>query len=122
MRAGILLCIIMAGAILAAGCLQLPGIHVLANAPDPVIGQWIGGEPPASDLHVIFFENHTYRMHSFYLSQLDKTESGTWTRNDSRSILSVSSSGNATRWSYEPADDSLYVTGLPQQKYYRYKG
>jgi len=41
--------------ILIAGCVQLPGMHILRYTPDPVIGQWIGGELPASDRHVIFF-------------------------------------------------------------------
>jgi hypothetical protein len=49
-----------------AGCIQLPGIHILTNTPDPVIGQWIGGELPATDRHIIFYENQTFFSTDFF--------------------------------------------------------
>ena len=76
MQVGILIPVIMACMLAAAGCVYLPGVHILGNTPDPIIGQWIGGELPASDLHVIFFENQTYFSRSFYLNQGEKTEGG----------------------------------------------
>jgi hypothetical protein len=108
--------------ILLAGCIQLPGIHILENTPDPVIGQWIGGEPPASDLHVIMFENQSYYTTSFYLNQGEKTEQGHWTKREDGQYQLQSVSGNVSSWVFDPSDDSLYLTGLPQKKYYRYKG
>jgi hypothetical protein len=108
--------------IMSAGCIQLPGIHVLENTPDPVIGQWIGGEPPASDLHVVMFENQSYYTTSFYLNQGEKTDQGHWTKREGGQYQLQSVSGNVSSWVFDPSDDSLYLTGLPQKKYYRYKG
>jgi len=122
MRTGLLIPVITACLLAAAGCVQLPGVHILGNTPDPVIGQWIGGELPASDLHVVFFENQTYFSRSFFLNQGEKTENGTWSRNESGRFFTQSVNGNITAWVYDPTDDSIYLTGLPQRKYYRYKG
>jgi hypothetical protein len=108
--------------LLAAGCIQLPGMHILRNGPDPVIGQWVGGELPASDLHVILFGNQTYVSRSFYLGQGDRIANGIWSRSDNGLILLQESSGNITSWMYDSSDDSIYLTGLPQRKYYRFKG
>lgn len=108
--------------ILLAGCIQLPGIHILENTPDPVVGQWIGGEPPASDLHIILFENQSFYSTSFYLNQGMMTDCGNWTRAENNQYGLESVSGNVSSWIYDPFDDSLYETGLPQKKYYRYKG
>jgi hypothetical protein len=122
MRSSICPGIIILLAILTAGCLQLPGMHSIKNSPDPVIGQWVGGELPASDLHLIFFENHSYSSYSFYLNQGEKNEWGNWTRNESDLVIIRSGSGNISTWVYDPSDDSVYLLGLPQRKYYRYKG
>ncbi|MDD1685333.1 MAG: hypothetical protein LUQ19_05520 [Methanoregula sp.] len=108
--------------ILLAGCIQLPGIHILEDTPDPVIGQWIGGEPPASDLHIVLFENQTYYTRSFYLNEREETEQGTWMQRERDQYYLQSVSGNITRWTYDSFDDSFFLTGLPQKKYYRYKG
>jgi len=122
MRAGIPVILIITVTLLAAGCIQLPGVHILRNGPDPVIGQWVGGELPASDLHVILYENQTFFSRSFYLGQGDRVTNGTWLRSDNGLIILRESSGNITSWMYDPSDDSIYLTGLPQRKYYRFKG
>jgi hypothetical protein len=122
MRAGIPAFLILTAILLAAGCIQLPGVHILGNTPDPLIGQWVGGELPASDLHVILYENQSYIARSFYLNQGEKTESGTWSRDGNGRFFLQSASGNITGWVYDPGDDSIYLTGLPQRKYYRFKG
>ena len=56
-----IICVIICCFLLTAGCIQLPGIHILSNTPDPIIGQWVGGEPPATDRHIIFYNNVSYR-------------------------------------------------------------
>jgi hypothetical protein len=122
MRTGILVLLILAVTLLAAGCIQLPGVHILSIGPDPVIGQWVGGELPASDLHVILFENQTYMSRSFYLGQGEQTEYGNWSRGENGGLALQSASGNITSWMFDPSDDSIYLTGLPQRKYYRFKG
>jgi hypothetical protein len=122
MRTGLPVLLVLVGSVLIAGCAQLPGVHILGNTPDPLIGQWIGGELPASDLHMIFFENQTYFSRSFYLNQGEKTDAGNWTRKDSGRFFTRSATGNITSWVYDPSDDSIYLTGLPQRKYYRFKG
>ena len=33
-----------------------------------------------------------------------------------------SSTGEITDWTYDSFEDSMYMTGLPQMKYHRYKG
>ncbi len=119
---GMLVPVIMACVLATSGCFQLPGVHILENTPDPIIGQWIGGELPASDLHIVLFENQTYFSRSFYLNQGEKTEKGTWSRMDSGRFITQPAPGNITSWVYDPTDDSVYLTGLPQRKYYRYKG
>ena len=122
MRTGIPGILILTLTLLAAGCIQLPGMHILRTGPDPVIGQWVGGELPASDLHVILYENQTYFSRSFYLDQGDRVTHGTWTRSDNGLVLLRENSGNITSWMYDPTDDSLYLTDLPQRKYYRFRG
>src|SRR5271157_3251283 len=111
MRTGLPVLLVLVSSVLIAGCAQLPGVHVLGNSPDPLIGQWIGGELPASDLHMIFFENQTYYSRSFYLNQGEKTDAGNWTRNDSGRFFTWSVTGNITSWVYDPSDDSIYLTG-----------
>jgi len=122
MRTGAALILILTVTILAAGCIQLPGMHILRTGPDPIIGQWVGGELPASDLHVILFENKTYFSRSFYLGQGEQKEQGNWSRGDNGLIVLRSDRGNITSWMFDPTDDSIYLTGLPQRKYYRFKG
>ena len=59
MRTGWPVLLVVVAVVFIAGCIQLPGVHILGNTPDPLIGQWVGGELPASDLHVILYENHS---------------------------------------------------------------
>jgi hypothetical protein len=115
-------CIILLSAILIAGCIQLPGIHVISDTPDPIIGQWIGGEPPETDLHVVFYDNQTFFSLSFFISRGETTETGTWTKIERGSYSTQSVTGEITNWTYESWDDSVYVSTLPQRKYFRYKG
>ncbi|MHB8163278.1 MAG: hypothetical protein ACYDDV_02895 [Methanoregula sp.] len=122
MRTGIPVIIILAVILLAAGCIRVPGMHILQNAPDPVVGQWVSGEPPASELNMVFFENRTWISRSFYLGPGEKLDHGTWTRGENGMIFLESANGNATSWINDPTDDSIHMTGLPQKKYYRFKG
>jgi hypothetical protein len=122
MQPGGIVCILVLCIILTAGCVQLPGIHVLSNTPDPIIGQWIGGEPPATDLHIIFYENQTFFSTDFYLNRGETTESGTWTRKEPGLYTTKSVTGEITDWVYDSTDDSMYMSRLPLKKYYRYKG
>lgn len=108
--------------VLLAGCIQLPGIHVISDTPDPVIGQWIGGEPPASDLHVIFYDNHTFFSVNFYAGRSQAEDTGTWARNQRGSYSTWSVTGNVTNWTYDSFVDMVYVSEIPQRRYYRYKG
>ncbi len=105
-----------------AGCIQLPGMHIISNTPDPVIGQWIGGEPPASDRHIIFYENRTFFSMNYFLNSREITDTGNWTKKEP-GLYSISSvTGETTDWVYDSFDDSMYMSGLPQMKYHRYKG
>lgn len=122
MRAGIPFVLIFMVTLLVSGCAQLSGMHIIPNAPDPVIGQWVSGEPPASDLHLLFYENQTWIRREFYLGQDERSDHGTWSRGDQGQVVTQSSDGNITRWVYDPTMDSIYRTGLPQRKYYRFKG
>mgnify|MGYP001594320708 CR=1 FL=1 len=117
-----LACIVIICSMLTAGCIQLPGMHILSNTPDPITGQWIGGEPPASDRHLILYENQTYFFKNFFLGHGETNETGNWTKKGPRSYSLQSTTGEITDWVYDPFDDSLYLSGLPQMKYYRYKG
>jgi hypothetical protein len=122
METGIYGSLLIISCILLAGCVQLPGIHILENTPDPVVGQWIGGEPPASDLHIILFENQTYYTRNFYINQREETDHGTWVRREHDQYDLQSVSGNTTSWTHDPSEDSFYRIGLPQKKSYRYRG
>ena len=122
MHYGGIVSVIVVGFILAAGCTQLPGMHTISNTPDPVIGQWIGGELPASDRHMILYENQTYLSTNFFLGRGETTDNGTWTKKEPGLYTMQSVTGEITDWTYDSFDDSMYMTGLPQMKYHRYKG
>jgi hypothetical protein len=122
MQPGGIVCILVLCIILTAGCVQLPGIHILSNTPDPIIGQWIGGEPPATDRHIIFYENQTFFSTDFFLNRGETTDSGTWTRKEPGLYATQSVTGEITNWVYDSSDDSVYMSRLPLKKYYRFKG
>ena len=117
-----LVCIIVICSILIAGCVQLPGMHIISNTPDPIVGQWIGGEPPASDLHIIFFENQTFLSTNFFLGSGQKTDTGNWIKKETGRYSMQSSTGETSEWVYDSFFDTLNMNRLPQMKYYRYKG
>jgi hypothetical protein len=122
MRSGGIMTMFVFCSILIAGCIQLPGMHIISDTPDPIIGQWIGGELPASDRHIIFFENQTFFSTNFFLNRGETTDSGTWTKKEPGLYAMKSATGQITDWVYDSFDDSMYMSGLPQMKYHRYKG
>lgn len=122
MHPGGAICIVVCCALLTAGCIQLPGIHILSNTPDPIVGQWVGGEPPATDRHVIFYDNQTFLSADFYLNRGETTDSGTWTRTEAGLYTTRSVNGTVTGWVYDPSDDSVYMSRLPLKKYSRFRG
>ncbi len=122
MRSRDLIAVIVFCCIITAGCIQLPGMHILSNTPDPIIGQWIGGEPPASDLHIIFYENQTFVSVNFYLNREQMIDNGTWTKIESGHYTTRSSAGDTTDWMHDSLFDEIYSRDLPLKKYYRYKG
>jgi hypothetical protein len=122
MRSGGIIFVIVFCSILIAGCIQLPGMHILGNTPDPIIGQWIGGEPPASDRHIICYENQTFFSTNFFLNRGETTDTGNWTKKEPGLYSLQSITGEITDWNYDSFDDSMYMSGLPQMKYHRYKG
>lgn len=122
MQPGGFVCIVLFFSILLAGCIQLPGIHIISDTPYPIIGQWIGGEPPASDLHLIFYENQSYFFISFFINRDDVIDTGSWTRIEPGHYSTQSVTGETTNWTYDSFGDSLYVRKIPQKQYYRYKG
>ena len=122
MQPGGIVCVIVCCVLVTAGCIQLPGIHILSNTPDPIIGQWIGGEPPATDRHVIFYENQTFFSVDFFLNRGETTDAGTWTRKEPGLYTTQSATGDITDWVYDSTDDSMYMSRLPLKKYYRFKG
>ncbi|MHB8051992.1 MAG: hypothetical protein ACYDEZ_01625 [Methanoregula sp.] len=122
MQPGGIICVIVCCFLLTAGCIQLPGIHIISNTPDPIIGQWIGGEPPATDRHIIFYENQTFFSVDYFLNRGETTDSGTWTRKEPGLYATQSVTGEITNWVYDSSDDSVYMSRLPLKKYYRFKG
>ena len=122
MQSGGIISVIVFCSILIAGCIQLPGMHILSNTPDPIIGQWIGGEPPATDRHMIFYENQTFFSSDFFLNRGETTDTGNWTKTEPGLYSMLSGTGEITDWAYDSFDDSVYMSGLPQMKYHRYKG
>ncbi|WP_321508182.1 hypothetical protein [uncultured Methanoregula sp.] len=117
-----MVCIVLFCSILIAGCIQLPGVHIISDTPDPIIGQWIGGEPPASDMHMIFYENQTYFSVNLFINRMEAMDTGKWTKIEPRRYSTQSVTGEITNWTYDPWADSLYLSKIPQMKYYRYKG
>ena len=97
-------------------------MHILSNAPDPIIGHWIGGEPPATDRHIFFYENQTFISTDFFLERGHATDKGNWTKTEPGQYTLQSVTGEINDYMYDSLDDSLYVKGLPQMKYHRYKG
>jgi len=122
MQSGIIFSVIVFFSILIAGCTQLPGMHIISDTPDPIIGQWIGGELPASDRHIIIYENQTFYSTNFFLNRGETTDNGTWIRRDPGLYTMQSATGEITDWTYDSFDDSMYMSRLPQMKYHRYKG
>lgn len=122
MQSGFIISVIVFCLILMAGCIQLPGMHILSNTPDPIIGQWIGGELPASDRHIIIYENQTFFSTNFFLNRGETTDKGIWTKKEPGHYSIQSVTGEITNWTYDSLDDSMYMTGLPQMKFHRYKG
>jgi len=122
MQSGAIISVLVFCSILIAGCIQLPGMHIISNTPDPIIGQWIGGELPASDRHIIFYENQTFFSTNFFLNRGETTDSGTWTKKEPGLYAVQSATGEVTDWMFDSFDDSMYMSGLPQLKYHRYKG
>jgi hypothetical protein len=122
MQPGGIISVIVCCFLLTAGCIQLPGMHILSNTPDPIIGQWIGGEPPATDRHIIFYENQTFFSVDYFLNRGETTDSGTWTRKEPGLYATQSVTGEITNWVYDSSDDSVYMSRLPLKKYYRFKG
>jgi hypothetical protein len=122
MQLGGIITMLVFCSILIAGCTQLPGMHIISNTPDPIIGQWIGGELPASDRHLIIYENQTFLSTNFFLNRGETTDSGNWTKKEPGLYTLKSATGEITDWTYDSFDDSMYMSGLPQMKYHRYKG
>ncbi len=122
MRSGGIVCIIVFCLIITAACIQLPGMHTISNTPDPIIGQWIGGEPPSSDLHIIFYENQTFVSTSFFLNRGETVDTGNWTKIHPGFYSTQSVTGETTDWIYDSFYDSLYMSKIPQMTYSRYKG
>jgi hypothetical protein len=120
-KRGIIL-IFLFSSILIAGCVQLPGTHFFSDTPDPIIGQWIGGERPASDRHIIFYENRTFYSSDFFINRAEVSDKGTWTKKEQGIYSTISISGKTTDWLYDSFDDTVYMSGLPQMEYHRFKG
>jgi hypothetical protein len=121
-KRGIIILIFIFSFLLIAGCIQLPGTHFFSDTPDPIIGQWIGGEQPASDRHIIFYENQTWYSSDFFINQGEVSDKGTWTKKEPGLYSTISISGKTTDWLYDSFDDSVYMSGLPQMEYHRFKG
>ena len=122
MQMGAIMCVIVFCVFLTAGCTQVPGIHSISDTPDPVIGQWIGGEPPESDMHIIFYENRTFFSMSFFIRRGEETDTGTWTKIERGRYSTHSVNGEISNWTYDSWEDIVYLSNIPQRKYYRYKG
>ncbi len=49
-------------------------------------------------------------------------DTGTWTKKEPGLYSTKSVNGKITDWLYDSFDDSVYMSGLPQMEYHRYKG
>jgi hypothetical protein len=121
MHTGAIFSIIVVCTLITTGCI-LPGMHILSNTPDPIVGQWIGGELPATDRHIIFYENQTFFSSDFFLNRGESTDRGKWTKQETGIYATQSVTGEITTWVYDSFDDSMYMSRIPQMKYHRYKG
>lgn len=115
-------CMMLIGAALVSGCTMLPGYHIINDTPDPVIGQWISGEPPQSEMHIVFYENRTYLLQNHFINRDMIAESGKWTRIERGFYCAQSPGGGITNWTYDAFTDSVYIRDIPQQRYFRYRG
>lgn len=122
MRYGYIPAIFIAVAILGTGCTGLSGIHIISDTTDPVISHWIGGELPLTDRHIIFYENRTFYSVNYFLNNGETIEEGTWTKTEQSIYRTNSTNGIITTWVYDSFDDTLFISGLPQLRYHRYKG
>jgi hypothetical protein len=122
MRTWGIILIFIGCSILTAGCIGFPGTHFFSDSPDPIIGQWIGGEQPASDRHILFYENHTFFSSDFFINIGEKNDKGSWTKKEPGLYSTKNVSGETTEWLYDSFDDSIYMSGLPQMEYHRFKG
>jgi hypothetical protein len=95
-------------------------MHILSNTPDPIIDQWISGELPASDRHMIFMRNSRFFLK--FLNFEKTMDTGNWTKKEPSLYTTQSGTGGITNWVYDSFDDSIYMSILPQMKYNRYKG
>jgi hypothetical protein len=119
-RAGILLCLLVTAVV--SGCIQVPGLPWAVTAPEPVVGQWIAGEAPQTEFHMIFYENGTYLYAAYYLTHGGQIVKGNWTKTGPGQYTAQSTAGNATVWIYDPSADSVHISGMPLIRYSRYKG
>jgi hypothetical protein len=117
-----IVCIVVFCSVLIAGCIQMPGVHIISDTPDPVIGQWIAGEPPASDLHMIFYENKTFLSVNYFFNHDAISDTGTWSKIQPGRYSARSVTGESTDWMYDSLDDSVYISKIPQIRYHRYRG
>ena len=97
-------------------------MHIISNTPDPVIGQWSGGELPASDRYIIFYENQTFFSTKFFLNSGETTDSGTWTKKEPGLYSLQSVTGEISNWVYDSFYDLIYMNRCHQMEYHRYKG
>ena len=97
-------------------------MHTISNTPDPIIGQWIGGEPPSSDLHLIFYENQTFISTIFFKPWGNSCIPGTGQRYIPDSIQRNQSPVKQQNGCTDSFYDSLYMSKIPQMTYSRYKG
>lgn len=115
-------CMLLIAAVFASGCSLLPGYHIISDTPDPVIGQWISGEPPQSEMHIVFYENRSYLRQNHFINRGIITETGKWAKIERGSYSAQSPDGAITNWTYDAFTDSVYIRDIPQQRYFRYRG
>jgi hypothetical protein len=117
-----LVCMLLISGVLLAGCTMLPGYRMISDTPDPVIGQWVSGEPPQSEMHMVFYENHSYLSANFFINRGEVYDNGNWIKIGRGSYSTQSCDGGITNWTYDAFTDVVYIREIPQQKYFRYRG